>query len=65
MKEYSAFPKAPGLEPYHQMQFNVYLVCLEFLTLCRDTVGVLYNYSRLADIKIGLEYLKSYNCVYI
>ena len=23
MKEYSAFPKAPGLEPHHQMQFSI------------------------------------------
>ena len=25
MKGYSTFPKAPGLEPHHQMQFNLML----------------------------------------
>ena len=31
MKEYSSFPKSPGLETYHQMQFRV--TCLIFVLI--------------------------------
>ena len=43
MKEYSTFPKAPGLEPHYQMKFSVLprtLIGWEVLPLCRDAVGL-------------------------
>ena len=46
MKEYYTFPKAPGLEFHHQIQFSVLssiLVGEGVLLLCRDAVDVFYN----------------------
>ena len=34
MKEYSAFPKAPGQKPLHQMQFYTKHICLVWSKAC-------------------------------
>ena len=39
-RKYSTFPKASGLQPHHQMQFNVILETL--LPLCRGVVGIFF-----------------------
>ena len=55
MKGYSAFPKAPALlEPHHQHCWNLTLRTLVgggVLPLCRETVGVFYNPSRLGNVR--------------
>ena len=46
MKEYSTFPKAPGLGPHHQMQFNFIPKTLTergVVSPCRGAVGVLFG----------------------
>ena len=43
MKEYTEFPKAPELEPHHQMQFSP----ISRTLLCRDAVGVFYSSSQM------------------
>ena len=47
-KRYSTFPKAPGLEHYHQMQFSVISRTLvsKGSPFCRGIVGVFYSPSR-------------------
>ena len=51
-KGYGAFPKAPALlEPHHQIvESHIQDMRWGVLFLCKDTVGVFYNHSRLGNI---------------
>ena len=49
MKEYSAFPKVPGLEPHHRIfSFISRTLVWGVLLICRDAIGVFYSSSRLS-----------------
>ena len=61
MKGYPTFPKAPGLDPHHQMQFRIIFKLLlpgKVLTHCSDAVGVFYYISQL-NSDLCVKYLKS------
>ena len=52
MKEYSTFPKAPGLEPRSSNSLMPYTgpsLVKDGLPLCRGAVGVFYSPSRLGE----------------
>ena len=48
MKGYCIFPKVPGMEPLHQMQFHVIsrVHIRRVLPLSRGAVGIFYSLSR-------------------
>ena len=47
MKGYCTFPRAPGLEPHHQMQFTAipWTLARSVSPLYRGTVGVFYSHT--------------------
>ena len=55
MKGYSTFPKALGLEPYHQIASCHIQGGVGVLPFCRDAVGVFYYFNRLDCL--DLEFL--------
>ena len=50
IKQYSTFPKAPGQEPHHQMQFSVYMGHSLYLTHRDDTNW--YYHSGKVDLRV-------------
>ena len=68
MKVYSTSPKAPELEPHHQIQFSVILKKLieRVLPLLRDAVSIFYSPSQVDCIICECVYVFSliiYICV--
>ena len=53
LKGYLTFPKAPGQEPHHQIQFSVISKTLINmpLPLCSDAAVIFYNCNQLGCMK--------------